>query len=229
MKILYLFVTLSPLLLMAIGCSSTYKVIDYPSEEKFHEDINSSIENRNFDVVTDDSSFTCFEGSKITDDSLYAVTKILKEKETISSRDIKEIKYFSKAHEAPSTTIWLKNGEELRAEDVMNLSGSTLQFTNIKINSGYIPIDKVKEISYKAKWKGTLIGVPRGFVFGIIAGGILGATGTITHVNEGGNHLTFDQWTSMIEGAALGAVIGIVVGPIIGYIIGWNNIFQFEP
>ena len=212
-----------------MGCSSTYKVTDYPSKEKFYEDINSSIENRNFNVVADDSSFTGFRGSEIKNDSLYAVTRIIEKEETISSEDIKEIKYFGKAYEEPSADIWLKNGEELRAENLINLSGSKLQFTNIKINSGYIPIDKVKEISYKDKWKGTLIGIPRGFACGIIIGGILGANGTIVHVNEGGMHPTFDPWSSMIGGAALGAVVGIVVGPIVGYITGWNNIFQFKP
>ena len=212
-----------------MGCSSTYKVTDYPSKEKFYEDINSSIENRNFNVVADDSSFTGFRGSEIKNDSLYAVTRIQGKKETISSEDIKEIKYFGKAYEEPSADIWLKNGEELRAENLINLSGSKLQFTNIKINSGYIPIDKVKEISYKAKWKGTLIGIPRGFACGIVIGGILGANGIIAHTDTGGMHPTFDGWSSMIGGAFWGAIIGTVVGPIVGYITGWNNIFQFKP
>ncbi len=172
MKLFNLFISF--VFLFFIGCSTTYKITDYPSEEKFHEDINSSIENKNCDVVTDDSSFTCFEGSKITDDSLYAVTKILNDKETLSSGDIKKIEYFEKGNKKLTANIWLRNGEELRAENVMNLSGSTLQFTNVKISSDYLLISKIKEINYKAKWKGALIGIPRGFVFGIVVGGIYG-------------------------------------------------------
>jgi len=116
-----------------MGCSSTYKVTDYPSKEKFYEDINNSIGNRDFNVVTDDSSFTGFRGSEIKNDSLYAVTRIIEKKETISSEDIKEIKYFGKAYEEPSADIWLKNGEELRAENLMNLPGSKIII--IKMNT----------------------------------------------------------------------------------------------
>ncbi len=227
MKLFY--ISILNIFLLLVGCSSTYRITDYASKEKFYEDINNSIGNRDFNVVADDSSFTGLRGSEIKNDSLYAVTRIQGKKKTISSGDIKEIKYFGNAYEEPSATIWLKNGEELRAENLMNLSGSKLQFTNIKINSGYIPIDKVKEISYNAKWKGTLIGIPRGFACGIVIGGILGANGIIAHTNSGGNHPTFDGWISMIKGAALGAVIGIVVGPIVGYITGWDNVFQFKP
>ena len=32
--------------LCLIGCSTTYKVTDYPSIAKFHEDINSSMKDR---------------------------------------------------------------------------------------------------------------------------------------------------------------------------------------
>ena len=205
-----------------MGCSSTYRVIDYPSKEKFQEDINSSIKNRNFDVVTDDSSFTCLEGSKINNDSLYAITRIQEEKETIPLRDIREIKYFGKAHEVPSAYIWLKNGEELSAENIKSLSDSTIQITNLKINSVYIPINKVNEINYKTRWTG----VPIGFLCGVLAGGLIGSTGWIINVKSGGNEpLQFDALFSIIKGALLGAIIG----PIVGYIIGRDNVFQFKP
>ena len=228
MKLFNLFISF--VFLFFIGCSTTYKITDYPSKEKFHEDINSSIENRNFDVVTDESSFTCFEGSKITNDSLYAVTKILKEKETLSSGDIKKIEYFEKAYKKLTVNIWLKNGEELRAENVMNLSGSTLQFTNVKISSDYLPISKVKEMSYKNRLKTTLIGIPMGLVCGGLIGGIMGSQGWIFNIRSGGMPpLQFDATSSIVEGFFYSAIIGTVIGPIIGYITGWNNIFQFKP
>ena len=205
-----------------MGCSSTYRVIDYPSKEKFQEDINSSIKNRNFDVVTDDSSFTCLEGSKINNDSLYAITRIQEEKETIPLRDIREIKYFGKAHEVPSAYIWLKNGEEIKKDDVRIIPDSMIQFTNLKISDAYIPIYKIKEINYKTRWTG----VPIGFLCGVLAGGLIGSIGWIINVKSGGNEpLQFDALFSIIKGALLGAIIG----PIVGYIVGWDNAFQFKP
>jgi hypothetical protein len=63
-----------------VGCSSTYKVTDYSSKEKFREDINSSIKDRDIIVTTIDSSFTSSSGSVIIDDSLLIVAKIQEEK-----------------------------------------------------------------------------------------------------------------------------------------------------
>ena len=228
MKLFYLLIL--NIFLLLVGCSSTYRMTDYASKEKFYEDINNSIGTRDFNVVADDSSFTGFRGSEIKNDSLYAVTRIIEKKETISSEDIKEIKYFGKAYEEPSADIWLKNGEELRAENLINLSGSKLQFTNLKISSGYIPINKVEEINYKTRWKSTLIGFPIGLVSGVLIGGYMGSQGWIFNVRTGGNEpLQFDKANSAIQGAFVVGLIGIIMGPIVGYITGWNYVFQFKP
>lgn len=226
MKILYLAVALFPILLIAIGCSSTYRVTDYPSKEKFQEDINSSIKDRDINVATVDSSFISSAGSEIKGDSLLTVAKIQEEK--ISLKDVKDIKYIEHGYEEPSAYLWLKNGEKLRPEGIKILPDSMIQLTNLRINSKYVSINKIKEISYKTRWQSTLIGIPLGFAGGALTGGIIGATGIIIHINDGGNHPTFDSGTSMMVGAALGVLIGTVTGAIVGYIVGWDHIYQFS-
>ena len=199
-KRIYLF--FSFVFLLFIGCSTIYRVADYPSKEEYYEDINNSIKNRDVNVVTIDSSFVSLAGSEIKGDSAY---------------------------EEPSAYVWLKNGEELRVDNINKLTDSMIQLTNLKINSGNIPINKVKEISYKTAWTGALMGgMPIGLGSGVIIGGILGSAGIIFHINTGGMTDTFDKRESTAVGAVSGALIGIVTGAIIGYIIGWDNIYQLN-
>jgi hypothetical protein len=224
MKLFYLSIPI--IFLFLIGCSSTYKVTDYPSKAKFHEDINSCITNRDVNVVAVDSSFTSFAGSRINDDSLQIVSKIQEKIPLKEVKDIKGIKYYGSAYQGPSASIWLKSGEELRTENVKILPDSTIQFTNIA--NGYIPIDKVKEISYKTGWPGALTGIPIGLGGGAIIGGILGSAGVIFHINSGGMKDTFDKGQSAFVGMVSGGFIGIVTGFIVGYITGWDNIYQIN-
>ncbi len=213
----YFYFPIPILFLFFIGCSTTYRISNYSSKEEFYKDINNTIKNRNTDIVANDSLYTLSEGSKIKDDTLYTIAKIKDEKIPLS--DIREIKYFGKTYEEPSAYIWTKNGKELNAENVKILPDSSLQFTNMAIE--HMPIDNVKEISYKTRW----IGIPLGFAGGILVGGIIGSTGWIINVREGGNPpRLFDAGTSILYGAAIGAVIG----SIIGYIIGWNYVYWFN-
>lgn len=221
----YLFVSI--VLMFLFGCSSTYKLTDYNSKEGFYKDVNSSIKNRDVNVVTFDSSFISSAGSRIKDDSLQTVARIKEEK--IALRDVKDIKYFGRVYEAASAYVWLQSNKELRAETFKKLPDSMIKLTNIRLNSGNIPIDKVKEITYKTRWQSTLIGAPTGFASGTVLGGILGATGIMFRSENGGNHPKFDPGTSMIAGAIGGALIGTITGAIVGYIVGWDHIYQFDP
>lgn len=225
MKLFYFSVLI--IFLFFIGCSTTYKVTDYPSKKNFLEDVNGAMKNRDVNVVTIDSSFISSAGSEITDNSLQMISKIKEEK--ISLKDVKDIKYFGKAYEEPSAYVWLESGKELRAENIQKLPNSMIQLRNISINSGYISIDKVKEISYKTRWQSTLLGVPAGFAGGAVLCGILGGTGITFRTESGGNHPTFDPANSAIVGAIYGALIGTITGAIVGYITGWDHIFRFNP
>ena len=213
----YFYLPIPILFLFLIGCSTTYRISNYSSKEEFYKDINNTIKNRSTDIVANDSSYTLSEGSKIKDDTLYTIVKIPYKK--IPLRDTREIKYFGETYEEPSAYIWTKSGKELNAENVKIMPDSSLQFTDI--TSDHIPLDRIKEISYKTRG----IGIPLGFAGGILVGGLIGSTGWIINIKEGGQPpFLFNAGTSILYGATIGAVIG----SIIGYIIGWNYVYWFK-
>jgi len=56
MKILYLVLTLPPLLFIAIGCSSTYRITDFKSKNEFHKDVSKHIDNREVYMILNNDS-----------------------------------------------------------------------------------------------------------------------------------------------------------------------------
>ncbi len=224
MKLFYFLVPI--IFLFIIGCSSTYRVTNYPSIEKFTEDVNSSMKNRDVNVITVDSSFISSAGSEIKDNLLQTFSYIKEEK--ISLKDVKSIKYFGKAYEEPSAYVWLESGKELIAENIQKLPNSLIQLRNISISSGYIPIGRVKEISYKTRWQSTLVGIPAGFFGGAALGLIVGASGIIRMESGGMEIQSYDRGMSTLVGIIWGSLIGTVTGIIWGAIAGWDHIYLFN-
>ena len=216
MKLYYL--SLIIIFMFLIGCSTTYKVTNYFSKEDLYKKANSSMKSRDVNVVTIDSSFTAFEGSRIKDDSLQIVAKI---QETLSLKDIKKIKYYGNAYEAPPASILLKSGKELNTENVKVLPDSSVQFINITNEN--IPLANVKHLNYTNHW----VSMIPGFFGGAAIGAAIGATGWIIKVPEGGlfSGNKIDHGSSAVVGATFGIVIGIVVGAIIGK----DYTYQFGP
>jgi uncharacterized protein YcfL len=216
MKSFYLSVPI--ILLILIGCSSTYKVTYYPSKEDFYKDINSSMKNRDVNVVTVDSSFIAFEGSVIKNDTLQTVSNV---QEKITLSEIRDFKYYGNGYEAHSASIWLKSGKELTMENVKIMPDSSVQF--ITTTNKLIPLTDIKHLSYKNH----LVGLGSGIFAGITIGAAIGATGLIIRAPEDGMP-SEDKWNSG-SSAIFGAVCGIVTGAIVGAIIGWDMIYQFNP
>ena len=209
MKSFYLSIPI--IFLFLIGCSSTYKVTYYPSKEAFYEDVSGSMKNRDVNVVTVDSSFTALEGSKIKDDSILIVANI---QEKIPLSEIKDIKYYGNAYEAPSAYIWLKSGEELNTNNVKVLSDSSIQFINI--TNEKIQLADVKHVSYTNHW----VGMGVGMFTGVLTGIALASSNLEIKYSGGGIEFNNYFWGFMVE---------TVLGTIVGAIIGWDMIYQFNP
>ena len=72
MKIKYLVIVVYALFF--IGCSSIYTVSDFSSKDKFYEDFNSFVKNKNVKVtLNNDSSFTTFKNTRISNDTLILI------------------------------------------------------------------------------------------------------------------------------------------------------------
>ncbi len=214
------YVSIPIIFLFLIGCSRTYRVINYPSKEKFHNDANGSMKIRDVNVVTIDSSFTALEGTQIKDDSLYVITQIQEKKEKIPLKDTKEIKYFGKSYEEPSAIIFMKNGTELRRNNIKILPDSIIQCTYIQITNEYIPLTEVKQINYTNHWVGLGTGIIGGAIIGLTSSIVIGKTGWGETNPRGGIYFGNSLW---------GVIFGTVIGAFVGTIIGWDMIYLFNP
>jgi hypothetical protein len=222
MKHIYIIATLIPLIFTS--CSSTYKVSDFPSKDKFFEDFNKSAYDKSLQVtLNNDSSFTNNNGAEIVNDTLYCLNiEIESINKKISLSDIKEIKYSGSNFR--KGLILLRDGKTFDAEEI-DIYNDTVKFSYINtINSHKcsLSMNKVREVSYKNHWLGVPIPLITGTAAGIAAGG-LSAFVYDSSIN------TNDK-NSIDAGIFLGiASLGMIIGGIDGWINGYTYIYQFSP
>jgi hypothetical protein len=218
MKILILVTVVIALCLT--GCSSTYKISDYSSKEKFYEDFNKAAYNKIIKIIlNNDSSFTNINGAKILNDTLYYFGKEFNSAEKkFSLLDTKEINYSNLSH--TSATLILNSGEIYKAEDIKTTQDSIyFVVTNeVIVQAGIVPVDKIWKISYKNHW----LGIPGGFILGSLGGLI---TGLLVEDTIPADNANQDRALAVIIGTPLGALIG----SIIGWIDGYSYTYIFNP
>jgi hypothetical protein len=217
MKIFYLLIPVFSLLL--IGCSSTYKVTDFPSKAKFYADFNKSASNKTLKIkLSSDSSYT-YSGAEIVNDTLYCINN---ENEIINKiillSDIKEIKYSGSNFTKGS--ILLKDGESFEADEI-NINNDTVSFSyinSINILNCSISINRVKEISYKNHWMGIPGGLIPGFICGLGGGFLIGDT-----IPTDRAHL--DKYLAIVYGP----ILGVIIGSVWGWLNGRIYTYKFNP
>ena len=92
MKKFYLIIAVFALFF--IGCSSTYRISDFPSKDKFYGDFNKFADNKNMKVtLTNDSSFTAEGKTEISGDTLIITMNVQKEEKI--NIDVKKDIYLS--------------------------------------------------------------------------------------------------------------------------------------
>ncbi|MHB9004813.1 MAG: hypothetical protein ACYC6C_12285 [Coriobacteriia bacterium] len=218
MKLLYLSITFS-LSLLFISCSSTYKISDFSSKDKFYEDFNNFAKGKTLNIFLENNiSFISEISPQISNDSLIYLDKIQKEQAIFKKRDIKNVTfYYNRDKACYSANISLKNGEELNEDNIELLPDSSIKFIVYKNITKQIPLSNIKEVSYKNHW----LGVPFGFLPGTIVGFIIGYW--IDYNNPGTNSTVGDQIAIPI-----GTVLGLMVGSIWGWLNGWDYTYQFN-
>lgn len=217
-----------------IGCSSTYKITDFPSKDKFYADFNNSAKDKSLKVfLKNDSTITTYGGARISNDSLLFTIQVQKV-EKISKDKIKDIKYSGSDMSNLSAIIFLKNGAEAIAKNVNILSDSSISATILENDDEYIPVSKVKEISYKNHWAGVpgklILSTGLGAGFGAFVGFIISKINPPNNSLPGsgsnaGGIVAQDERTGLI----VGSVIGFITGGIIGWISGYTYTYQFNP
>jgi hypothetical protein len=216
MKTLYLLVI--TFLLIFIGCSSTYTINDFPSKDKFYEDFNKSVKYKSAKVImTNDSNFILLTEVKILNDTLIDFYDLQKDKYTIKKSEIKDIQfYFNQSTASYSADIRLNNGSEIKEDNIILLPDSSIQFSKSKKIYRDLPVSKIKTISYKNHFLGSLSFFGIGLCAGGVIGGIYQAIGTGYSTPIG---------TPVLLSTALGAIFGSIYGGLEGY----TYTYQFNP
>jgi len=202
-----------------IGCSSTYRISDFLSKDKFYEDFNKFAENKSVKVtLMNDSTFN-INSAKIQDDSIYSIENenIVITKE-IDTSEIKELSYNKFQIYA---YILFKDGNSYEAHNV-EFHNDSIYFsydTNIIMSNNISSLNKIKDISYKNHW----LGLPIGTILGSVIG--LGSAILYGNVNPLPANSQSEEGFYIFFGAP---VIGFIAGGIWGWIEGWDYVYEFS-
>jgi hypothetical protein len=212
----YIYLILIFLCVLFIGCYSNYTVQDFSSKDKFYEDFNKSAKTKDVTVIlSNDSSFEVDNGVALKNDTLFTSENIL----TIDLTEIERINYTGNDYKSGS--LLLKNGDKLNVSKIRIIPDSITFITNNILSEGnrIAPISKVKTVSYKVRWLGTISGFLIGMPLGYLTGVLIGIP--INHSQEGSD--------LAIEYKFLGVPIGAIIGSIVGSMIGFNYTYHFSP
>jgi hypothetical protein len=217
--------TLLILLILCIpiltGCASTYSVRNFSSKEKFYDDFNKCSKDKNLKItLSNDSSFNINHQVLLENDTLFELGQLVENKSrTVSKSDLVILN--SVSNDSMIFSILLKNNEKLIVRDITN-SIDSIKFILIKSSftkNSIVSIDKVKYISYKNNWVGTLPGILVSIPINYAIGAIIKSRST-----------TRDDYGAAVFVNTGGVFIfGEIIGAVIGYMIGYDYIYQFNP
>jgi hypothetical protein len=219
MKIFDLLILL--LSLLVIGCSTTYRVSDFASRDKFYDDFNKFVRDKSVKVtLVNDSSFYVENGAQIKNDTIYSFgQEIIIRNKKIPSSDTVEINYTNS--NPMSAEILLKNGNKYQANQIKFIADSIYFSYNDKIGTinKISSLDKLKCISYRNHW----LGIPFGFLDGLVIGTGAGIIYSKSMSDQAGKD------TDLLAPIIIGTTFGPIVGSVFGWIIGWSYTYEFNP
>jgi len=208
---------LSILALLLTGCS-TYTINKYQSKEKFYQDFNNSVKNRDVNITSvKDSSFEINDGIVLENDSLISYDKSeRKEKISFAVSGLKDIIYTGT--DLTSATLIFKNGDKLNGENMISShdSISLIASKTSTIRNAIIPINNVISVSYPNRLRSLPSGLFVGAIVGLVTATILAKTTTDFHGQPLDYYLPLPFF-----GAVLGGAIAIIIGR--------NTTYQFNP
>jgi len=200
------------------GCSSTYKVTNFPSKEKFYEEINNVFKGRESKItLTDDSVVTALDGITIKNNCLFVnINSVEKINMKIALADAIELNFDNK--NASSGIFFLQNGEKIRAEDII-VEQDSIKFVEVKsvLLPFSIQLDNVKTVNYKNRWKSIFPDAMIGLLSGGLTGYFWGKTDTNDHGENQG-----------VPGLIGGAFVGFIAGSITGLSLGFPVTYEFN-
>jgi len=201
------------------GCFSTHRLADFPSKEKFYEDVNNVFKDKNTRIsLTSDSVIVAGNGISIKDNYLIAdIISVEKLSRKIALGDVSDLNYEDK--NISGGTIALKNSEKVQAENII-VRHDSIEFIEVKNVPIQVVItcDKVKSIKYKNRW----ISILPDAMIGLMSGGAIGYLWGKTDTNDHGEN-------QGVPGFLGGAFAGFIGGSIAGLFLGFPVTYEFNP
>jgi len=168
--------------LFFIGCSSTYRVNDFSSKEKFYNDFNNSFKTKEARItMINDSVLITLAGVEIENDTLYSIVYLKKKQERrLALTYIEDIKY--RGNDITSASILSKDGTEFKAEKVKVIHDSVnfIEVKDMRAKNTITSIDNVRNVSYKNLW----LRIPTGIFGGGMIGLIISANILVSNNNS---------------------------------------------
>ena len=213
------------ILVIFTGCSSTYKISDYSSKDKFYDDFNIFACNKIVEVKLRSGRPLYLGNVMIKNDSLFCNSLYTSAfHDTAAMDNIKEIHFTSISHE--SGEIITKEGRIINAGNI-RIKADSVYFVAINKLAALNFISEVnnlKEISYSDTWKYTLPAA----AIGTIAGFIVCSTGAVKIINrENQYHNGYKEQYG--EEYYICGLSGFLIGSIAGMFIYKDYVYEFEP
>ena len=216
MKILFILV----ISLIITGCSATYTITDFPSQDNFYNKFNNYAKDKTVEIkMTDDSVVKDVIGAKVIGDSLFYFQNNPQNKRKLRLNEINSILYNNEVYYPEHTaTISLTNGQYFKGIDIVQQPDSTIEFIFIKKNS--VSLNRINEIVYNEHWLGVPMKTLLGGTVGLMTGIVIGSVFISSKSKQ-------NEYTPTYIAVGLTA-IGAITGGILGYINGYRYIFVFN-
>lgn len=213
------------LIILFTGCSSTYHVQDFRSQQDFYNEING-IFNKTETVVIlyNDSLLLAQDGVAIKDQLLVCYTDIVERREQKRPlADLSSLDFNNQRQEFAN--IKMRTGESFKAENI-RVGFDSIQFTeinNIKKISTF-SIDSVKSIKYNSRWNAMSTSGKIGIFTLSLLGYYIGK-----HITQqrGGNSTPAERDSQELEGFIGGFIYGAIIAPFVGLFWDYPVIYEF--
>jgi hypothetical protein len=210
--------------LLFAGCSSSYRLKNYPDRDTFYKRLNDKAGDRSVKVYTaEGGAIEVSNGVEAVNDTIYLHDERMKrEEKTIPLKLVSSIDYKKNKADLPAGFIMLEGGEKINAENIITLPDS-VKFISLTNHVEKIPFlqSDLEKVSYNNR----LAAAPLGALLGALVGAGVGAL--ITHPYYSGYGLFAHSQKTYSNSTTVGAIVGALIGSMIAITIGHNYNFYF--
>jgi hypothetical protein len=212
------------------GCTRTYDLSRYSSDDKFYSQLNDYLDNNEVQVFTEhDSTFVSESRSEIIRDSLNIYRLNISRNDMVIPLkllgSVQYTEYYPGDH--VSGILKMKDSTSYEAEGI-EITPDSMHFVNVihYETKSSININDINKITFKKRWAA----VPLGIITGFASGFFIGMLSPLP-IYEGGHGISSgpsDEPKSLGENIIVCSLSGLLIGGILAYLAGFEYEFNFR-